>query len=276
MTPRPKISKIGTVCRYVLCVIFCLLLSTLASLAYADVSDPCGGENSLLALLDRPTTADSACVVKPDQVVGEFGSQFQSFTDGTHGYDFPESVLRFGLPHNNELVFLPPDYIHQNSYGFGPASLGLKHEFGYTARWLAAGEALVTLPSGSSELGSANVGSAVNGIATYSITPTLDLTGMFGVTSQTTASANGGQRFNSFNPDIVLTWQTIPVLQFYAEIYAQTQPAPGQGFGCNFDGGVQYLPKKFLELDISEGVRLTGNLDSLNNYFAFGIGVLFI
>ena len=72
----------------------------------AAIQNPCTGPSALLALLDRPTVSDSACVVQYGQAVLEAGYQHANLT-GTGGGtadNFPEAELRFGLPGHNEFV----------------------------------------------------------------------------------------------------------------------------------------------------------------------------
>jgi len=134
--------------------------------AQAETEDPCGGPSALLAIMDRPTVSDSACVVPEKQVVLELGGQWTRFRDGTHGFNLPEAEFRAGIPGNNELVFLPPNYNRQTGAGMaasGPSAavVGVKHELGYTGKWLGAVESLVTLPSGSAAFGSSIAGKLI-------------------------------------------------------------------------------------------------------------------
>ncbi|HXX53310.1 MAG TPA: hypothetical protein VEI28_01925 [Thermodesulfovibrionales bacterium] len=96
-----------------------------------------------------------------------------------------------------------------------------------------------------------------------------------GVSSETGSDLSGGRRFTSFNPIIVATWQPIPKLQFYDEIFGQTKTTAIEGKGFNMDGGIQYLITPSWEVDVEEGVRLTGNLGGFTHYYGFGIRFLF-
>ena len=98
---------------------------------------------------------------------------------------------------------------------------------------------------------------------------------MLGVSSQTEPTDAGGGRYQSFNPDFVVTWQTGPALQFYAEAYGQTHAGYRLGWGSDFDGGVQYLLGRRLEVDLEEGVRLQGMLGGFSRYTGVGLGLLF-
>ena len=59
------------------------------------VSDPCAGPSSLLALLDRPTVGDSACVVKPGDAVLETGwARYTLFGQSGHALGYPQGEDR--------------------------------------------------------------------------------------------------------------------------------------------------------------------------------------
>ena len=247
----------------------------------AQVDDPCGGRSALLALLDRPTVSDSACVVPSGQVVAEAGYQYAALSGaGGHADNLPELELRFGLPRNNELVFMPPNFNRQYGAGgtlsgWSAATLGIKHELGYTARWLAAVEALATPSSGSAAYGSPRAGMAMNGIVAFSPSSDTGIALQAGMSTQTVPSVSGGARYDNFNPLLTFTWDPHWNLQYYLEVYGQSRTGPGQGSGYNADGGVQYLVSRNWEVDLEEGVRLHGQLGGFSHYTGFGFGLLF-
>ncbi|WP_298173482.1 hypothetical protein [Acidithiobacillus sp.] len=248
------------------------------------IQNPCAGPSALLALLDRPTVSDSACVVQYGQAVLEAGYQHANLT-GTGGgtaNNFPEAELRFGLPGNNEFVLLPPNDNVQRTpsdstyfQGFSATTVGIKHELGYTKHWLGAVESLFTLPSGSPAFGNRGLGVAFNGIVAYAPSDDTGISLQLGVTSQTNPALAGGGRFTSINPDITFTWLPLWNLQFYGEVYGQSRTGPGLGSGFDADGGVQYLLTTYCEVDLEEGVRLSGNLGGFTHYFGAGMGFLF-
>jgi hypothetical protein len=248
--------------------------------AFAEaISNPCGNNNSgLLNILDRPTVGDSACVVPFGKALLEAGYQFQKSSEPGYQQNFPEAELRIGLPANNELVILPPNYVHQTiipNSGFNATTVGIKHEIGYNKHWLGAVEALYTLPTGSNAFGSHGLGAAFNGIISYTFNPKFNLTFMLGGTTQTESDFNGGQRFNSINPDLVLTYAPADKLNFYAEIYAQTKTGPTEGSGSNCDAGIIYLLSPNFTVDLVFGQRISGNLGGFNHYIGSGLGILF-
>ncbi|MHB8115475.1 MAG: hypothetical protein ACYDDX_03885 [Acidithiobacillus ferrivorans] len=189
--------------------------------------------------------------------------------------------MHFGLPGNNEFVLLPPnDNLQQvpgRPYlqGFSATTVGIKHELGYSKHWLGSVESLFTLPSGNPAFGSPGLGVAVNGIVTYAPSNDTGISLQLGITSQTNPALAGGGRFTSVNPDITFTWLPLWNLQFYGEAYGQSRTGPGQGSGFDADGGVQYLLSPYCEVDLEEGVRLSGNLGGFTHYFGAGMGFLF-
>lgn len=200
-------------------------------------------------------------------------------------YTLPNLTLRAGLPDNWELMWLPPGFQYQSvngepgaqaatARGFGPTTIGIKHVLGYTEHWQWTAEALTTLPSGDSTFGSHGAGGALNAIVSYGDGP-LGLSLMVGETSETGSTAAGGQRFQSFNPDLVMTWASTSRLQLFGEIYSQSHSGYRQGWGTNADGGVQYLVTPDLVVDAEEGVRIQGSLGGFSNYTGIGLGLMF-
>lgn len=252
------------------------------------VQDPCAGPSALLAVLDRPTVSDSACVVPLGSVVMEFGFQHATLRGqgGGTADNYPQAVFRTGLPGKNEFVLLAPNYTRQVTHlesdsaeekitGTSAITLGIKHSLGYNSTWQGAVEALFTLPSGSSAFGSRGLGAAFNGIAAYSLTEQIGLALQLGVSSQTDPKDAGGERFTSFISNLVATWQPTARLQFYGEIFGQSKTASDKDAGYNADGGVQYLLTPSWEVDLEGGVRLTGDLGGYTHYFGAGMGFRF-
>ena len=204
---------------------------------------------------------------------------------GGRVYTLPGLALRWGLPDNSEFVWLPPNFQHQSvdgplgspaatMRGFGPTTIGIKHVIGYSEHWLWTAEALATLPSGDSTFGSHGPGGALNAIVSYGNGP-LGVSLMVGATSEAEPTAAGGQRFQSFNPDLVVTWGASPQVQLFGELYAQSHSGYQQGWGSNADGGLQYLVTPGLEVDVEAGVRIQGTLGGFCHYTGMGFGLMF-
>lgn len=242
----------------------------------ANPPPSCSGPTAYLAVIDRPTAEDSGCVVAQGMADIEGGVVAGNLYPAPGGryYMLPNLALRWGLRENSELVWLPPNFQHQSTHGFGPTTVGFKHVLGWTDHWQWTAEGLATLPSGDSAFGSRGLGGALNAIVSYGNGP-LGLSLMVGATSQTAATAAGGQRFQSFNPDLVVTWAATSRAQLFGEVYSQSHSGYLQGWGTNADGGLQYLLTPDLVVDVEEGVRLQGGLGGFANYTGVGLGVLF-
>lgn len=248
-----------------------------AVVAGTPVELPCSGPYGLLGLVDRPTIADSACVVPYQLSLVEMGYQYQKLSHGGYQYNLPQGELRIGLPRDNEFEVIFPNYIHQTvspRAGFGITGVGLKHQIWYNEKWITAIDGLLILPSGSTAFGDTGTGGTVNGIVTYNVTSEFGVSFMLGVTSQTESVFDGGKRFTSVNPDLVLSW-TKNRLGIYGEAYGQSKTGPGQGSGFNMDAGILYLLAKNMTFDIEVGQRISGTLGDLSHYVGTGLTVEF-
>ncbi len=245
-----------------------------ATLSALPPTNPCTGPSGLLAELDRPTVADSACVVPKGRAIIEMGYAHENTAAGTR-QTFPQAELRFGLPDANEFVLLPPNatYAANEHGGETDASatvMGLKHEWGYTRRWIYTGEALVTVPGGPNSRGGSNGwGLAVNGIVGYTVTRAFSLGLMLGITH---LYDNTGRRYTSINPDLTATWLIDPRWQAYIEVVEQSHTGYGQGSGSDSDAGIQYLISRRIEVDAEIGQRLSGALGGYRHYWGVGAG----
>lgn len=257
-------------------VLFILTLLT-SQIVYADDNNPCAGAQELLALIDRPSKADSACTVPLKKLIAEMGYQYVNLTSGAGvNQNFPELQLRLGLPYDTEVTAILPNYNVQTTSprtGYNATAVGLKHEIGIYGKWLPTIEGLLILPTGSAAYGSDHYGGFINGILNYSINNAWTLVVMLGVSSETLPHSAGGTKFSSFNPDVLISYQ-VGNSDIYAEVYGQTNAGPGLGAGYNFDAGILYQFIHSMEVDFSFGQSLYGQLGGFNNYVAVGAGFL--
>ncbi|MHB8886549.1 MAG: transporter, partial [Methylovirgula sp.] len=160
--------------------------------------------------------------------------------------------------------------------GFGDTAFGAKYEFGYFGGFIFAADAKITVPTGRTAFSDGGAEANIQGIISYSITQTLGISGMLGVSSLTNRTFDGSVvRYTSVNPDVVATYQINDKLQIYSELYGNTATAPFKGPNLTFQGGLQYLLTKSLELDISAGTLLRGPAGLQSRYINSGAGLLF-
>jgi hypothetical protein len=82
---------------------------------------------------DRPAITDSSSVVSSGELLFENGFT-QTGNQEQSGFDFPETLVRFGLTSKTELRFTPPDYFENFNTGagfgsgWGDLSLGMKQQ----------------------------------------------------------------------------------------------------------------------------------------------------
>ena len=128
------------------------------------IAAPCFGQsqpNSPATIAtDRPAFTDSSVVVPKGALLFEDG--FLETTDeGQRGFDFPETLLRFGLASKTELRLTTPDY-YQNintgsgtGTGFGDLVLGIKQQLGPVSGGFDVSLILsVSLPTGANSVSS--------------------------------------------------------------------------------------------------------------------------
>lgn len=246
-------------------------------IAQNSISPLCEGPNSLLALIDRPTFAFSACVVPKENVLIESGSQYiQLQQEGTQ-FNLPETELRVGLFNQLEVDLFVPNYIHQSvdpKIGFTAMGVGMKHVLLSNEKSVLSVLGVVVPPSGSASFGSRGVSGFISSILTFNMSPEIGVTAMLQASSQTLPINFGGQRFTAIDPFLVLSWNK-EKLSLYGEIYGQNKTGPKYGGGTNMDVGIIYLIKRNIALDVEIGKSLKGILGNFNQYVGTGISVRF-
>lgn len=250
-------------------------------------NDPCAGPSALLALLDRPTIADSACSVKPYKTVLETGydNQIIHAPNGQRLVDYPQAEWRYGLPGGWEAKLFWPNYNRLSPHpgpsetftGLSDAGIGLKKEFGYFGNWVFAADTRIDFPTGASAFTNGGTQITLNGIASYNVTPQFGLAAQFGVARLSERGPNGRtEYYYALEPIVVASYAFFDRLQLYGEVYGTTNAGPNTTGGAYwFDGGLQYLITPRLEVDIEEGAALSGPQGASAHYFGFGVGVEF-
>ncbi|MBA2653161.1 MAG: transporter [Tatlockia sp.] len=159
--------------------------------------------------------------------------------------------------------------------GLSDTIMGFKHIVKGSKKMLLTFEASITPPSGSKYFGSAGTEALVAGIFNYKLTKKLATVFQLSFTTLTDSKFDGGRRYNSVNPDAVISWSLKDNLQIYGEIFGQSKTGPDEGSGFNMDAGIEYLLAKNITIDLSAGQRISGQLWSLENYINTGMAVQF-
>ncbi|MDP1614929.1 MAG: transporter [Methylococcales bacterium] len=260
-----------------------LAILLLTTPLFADTIDNpgCSGPSALLNIIDRPSVADSPCVVPHKHLEVEMGYQYFSLINASgDAQGAPAAQLRIGLLNRTEFTVLLPTYTHFSHLpysGINSTTVGLKHELGYSKQWIATVESLLTLPGGSSALGTPELGAAFNGIVSYAPVPFFSASLMLGATTTAIPHVFGGGRYTSVNPDLVLTYYVTQTLLSYVEFYGQSRTGIGigSGSGVNADVGIVRLFTPDLTLDVAYFQRLNGALGNFERGVTMGLALMF-
>jgi hypothetical protein len=247
------------------------MLTFNVSVAIAD--HPCVNP-SLLDLTDRGSISNTPCILSPNAKMIEGGFQYQNLTSIGSFRNFPQPDFFLGLPGESELFLGLPDYNQQSIphlAGFGPSALGIKHALGYGQHWIAAAEARVTLPSGNNAFGTQNASAELDGIVSYDFRPNLGLTFMLGGATLVDSPLDGGGRFNSVNPSLVLVYAPKEQVNVFFEVFGETKSSVATGGDYNLDFGILYLLKPNIVIDIEAGQQLSRVVGLFNNFINGGI-----
>ncbi|MFA5960048.1 MAG: transporter [Tatlockia sp.] len=256
------------------------LMLFLASWSVASIAankGPCVGPYALLGLVNRPSSADSPCAAPPHEFILEQGYQSLKLIGGGRAQIFPWAQLRFGLTQGKELFLWVPTYIKENATprsGFSAMALGYKQVIKSSSNWMFTLDGFVTPPSGSRTFGSKGEG-VLNGIFYYAINSKLSLVGQLGLSTQTDSPINGGKRYNSVNPDVLMSYALSNTVQLYGEVNGQTKTASNRGSGYDAAAVFLFLISKDFMIDVEAGQRLRGALDGLENYVGAGMAIQF-
>lgn len=241
----------------------------------ATPNNPCQGI-SLLAITDRGSITNTPCVMPSKTALLETGYQYKQFKQAGSLQNYPQPTLFVGLPARTELAVVMPTYYQQPEIpfsGFSATAVGIKHEFAYGENWVTAAEAFLAPPGGSRAFGNPGTGAFVNGMASYIINSRVTMTLMIGGSTATEDSFSGGERFNSFNPSLVLIYTPVEKASIFVEVFGQTRTGPDLGGNYNVDCGVLYLLTANVVLDLEAGQQLSHQADSFNQFIGAGVSV---
>ncbi len=249
-------------------LLYCIMLFSASSMA----TDTCANQDNILSLINRPTIAVSPCVVSEKHLLTEFGFEHRELVVGSYANVYPDTQFRLGLGHDSELYAYAPVYVDNHAPPFkGNTTIGVggKHVFLEKDPIVLSIDALIYPAGGSVYYGFQTTGGRINGIANYSMDP-WSLTLMLSVMYQSQPYNVPNQTFTAFGPDLVLSYSLNPDMYVFAEVYGQNKVSPTLGSAFNFDGGLAFLIRNNITLDIEASSRIYGLLGQFNNYIGFG------
>lgn len=247
----------------------------LANISLAQTSSPpaCTSDNRMLTIIDRPSASYSPCTVESKTLYIESGYAYQKLTPSGNGQNLPQMEMRLGLTDHTEIEYFPPNYFVQPSpyqSGFAEMSLGLKHVFYFDSHQIVTAQGYVSPPSGSQYLGTAKTSFFINGIYDYTFDSNFSIVTNLGIASNSAPPAFPAKNYYSFNSTINLGLPIANNIAGYIETYSQSKTALNQGWGVSMDGGLIFLVKKHLTIDVSAGQRIAGYLGNTDHYFNAG------
>jgi hypothetical protein len=247
----------------------CALL--LAALTYASAAaepspspsptpnaDPCGTPRTdLLAAIDRPTVGFSACAVKPNDVIAEFGYANQSSSGAGNADVYPQGFVRLGVAPNIEFDVIAPT-------GHLDSGAGLKYELHHNAGGAEAIDFLYTAPNGAPAYSAGSATETLN----FDAGTTLGGTWSGGLTVGYQMGT-----VSSVLPSVVVAKQFSSSMQIYVEAFGATRIRQDGGWRVAYDAGIQRLLNERVEIDVEAGHAVTDR--DRSQFVGFGMGLRF-
>lgn len=249
---------------------------TLLSLQFSYAQTTPNSCEGILALVDRPSVAFSACTAPSKTVLIENGYNYQQLDQSGFAHVLPQTELRLGLIANTELDIFPAVYSWQSAprqLGWGSTSIGLKHIAYFDAHQLITLQGSIAPPSGGVNYGSRKTGFLVNGIYNYNFDSGLGISALMGVQSVIQPPNAGSEQYYSVNPILIVGWPWLDELNSYIEFYGQSKTAPTEGWGVNADAGLIFMVSSNLTIDLVYGHRISGLLNNMGQYVGGGFVV---
>jgi len=230
---------------------------------------------------DRPGEATSPSVVAPGVVQVEAGATFSRSTrtsePDTSALVLPGVLLRYGLFEFAELEALADGWIREWVDGERDRSNGSDVSFGAKLRFADADgwkpalgtRFLLSVPTGGSDVTSDGVDPDLALLAQWDLSDAVQLVANaeFSVPSR---GADQDGRFFVFEPQLALQYELSERVASFVE-YAATFASAGEGSAHFVDGGLAWVLRDDLQLDLSAGA----GLDSQAPDFFVSIGWAF-
>jgi hypothetical protein len=179
---------------------------------------------------DRPAITDSSTVVPSGELVFENGFT-ETANQGQSGFDFPETLVRFGLTSKTELRLTPPDYFENfntgNGFGtgWGDLSIGVKQQLFATQGGFDASLILsLSFPTGANAISSHGYDPELQLPWSHPITKNWTTAGMFSLLWPTEPGGRNLTGQGSFLVDRQLTSKWDAFLEYGGEFPERGSP----------------------------------------------------
>jgi hypothetical protein len=220
---------------------------------------------------DRPAITDSSMVVPAGDLLFENGFT-ETSAGGERSFDFPETLIRFGLTSHTELRITPPDYFENfnNASGFGSGfsdfSFGIKQQLLATSQSFTAALILsLSIPTGANALSSHGYDPSILLPWSHPISRNWMAAGMFSLLWPTENGSHNMTGQASFLVDRQLTPKWDAFLEYGGEFPSLGTPQH------TFHTGTSYKFTANQQLDVHFGVGFSA---ATPDHF-FGIGYSF-
>ncbi|QMT59796.1 transporter [Legionella sp. PC997] len=170
------------------------------------------------------------------------------------------------------------NYIHQTIYPFSgtsPTWFGIKYRVYYNKNWVITGEGLISPPSGNENFGSPHLEGTFNGILYHEINDQLSWQVQMGISEFSDPESSGGQHYESFNPDFLISYTFKEKINAYLELFGQTKTSSKQSFGLIGGAGLIYLFNSKTTFDIEFYQHIKGKLLGFEHFIGAGMTRLF-
>lgn len=231
----------------------------------------------LLSLINRPSFSGSACTVPVKKLLLESGLGYENLRDEGNQYNAPNLSFRTGINNDNELLAFTPDYIKQSVYpysGSTPVWLALKSRIYYDMHTVFSVGLTISPPSGNASFGSPHTEFLITPIFYKIINSKISYQVQTGVSSSCDPSLFGGNCYRSFNPDFVVNYNFTKKFIGYIDFYTETKTDYFSGSGLLSGGGLLYLIKPTIALDVEYYHRVYGHINYIGDFYGIGISKL--
>ena len=234
---------------------------------------PSAGTAGHAITTDRPAITDSSFVVPSGDLLFENGFT-ETGSQGQRGFDFPETLTRFGLTSKTELRFTAPDYFQNFSTGrgfgsaWGDLSVGVKRQLvAAPAGFDASLVVTLSFPTGSNIISSHGYDPLLQLPWSHPIFKNWTTAGMFSLLWQTEGSRRNLTGQASFLLDRQFTGRWDGFVEYGGEFPQRGSPQHV------LHGGTAFKITSNQQLDFHVGVGLSSA--AVDHFIGFGYSFQF-